>query len=34
MAGIRVSGVEPYDYATTDLVQTLYDSGTYIRHLF
>ena len=34
MAGIRVGGVEPSDYATTDLFQTLYDSGNYIRHLF
>jgi len=34
MDGIRVSGVETSDYAITDLVQTLYDSGNYIHHLF
>ena len=34
MAGFRVSDVEPSDYATRDLVQTLYDNGNYIHRLF
>jgi len=34
MDGIRVNGDVPSDYATTDLVQTLYDSGNYNHQLF